>query len=80
MTAARIARCKAARLGCRSSAGDDPARLVAPHPWLIATAKQRLDALSARPATPDRPPGRKPRPLLPAQSTIPTMPAAAKSP
>ena len=35
MTAARIARRKATRLARRSSAGGDPARLVAPHPWLM---------------------------------------------
>ena len=77
MTAARIARRKATRLGRRSSAGDDPLRLVAPHPWLTASARQRLDALSARPAVLQA--------ALPAarpatQSTIPTTPAAAKSP
>ena len=48
MTAARIARSKAPRLTRRSSAGDDPARLVAPHPRLITAVKQQLDALSAR--------------------------------
>ena len=80
MTPARIARRKATRLGPRSSAGDDPARLPGPHPSLMATGKQRLAALSPRPAAPDRPPSSRPRPLLPAQSTIPTMPAAAKSP
>ena len=46
MTDARIARCKATRLRCRSSVGDDPARLDPPHPWLIATAEPPLDALS----------------------------------
>jgi hypothetical protein len=50
MTAARTARRKAIRLACRSSVGDDPVRPIAPHPWLTATAGQRLDALSARPA------------------------------
>ena len=76
MMAARIARRKAARLGRRPSAGDDPARLAAPHPWLMATARQRPDALSAHSTAPDRPPSSTP----PAQSTIPKMHAAAKSP
>ena len=64
MTAARTARRKATRLGRRSSVGDDPARPVAPHPWLIATASQRLDALSARPAVLQRPAARGCRPIL----------------
>ena len=80
MTAAPIARRKAVRLGCRLSAGDDLARLVAPHPWFIATARQGLDALSARPAVLDRLPSSRPRPILLAQSTTPTIPAGAKSP
>ena len=80
MTPARIARRKAARLGRWLSAGSDPARLAVPHPWPTASAKQRLDALSARPATPGHPPSSRSRALLPAQSTIPTMPAAVKSP
>ena len=80
MTAARIARRKAARPGRRSSAGGDPARLVAPHPWLKPSAKQPLEALSARSATPGRPASSKSRPLLPVQSTIPKMSASAKSP
>ena len=73
MTAAWTAYRKAAHLRRGSPVGDDPARVVAPHPWLIATAKQRFDALSAHPAVPARP-------ASAAQSTIPTMPDAAKSP
>ena len=52
MTAARTARRKDVRLARRSSAGDSPARLVAPHRWLTASAKQRLDTLFAPPASP----------------------------
>ena len=80
MTAARIARGKAPRLTRRSSAGDDPARLVAPHPRLIAAVKQQLDALSAHPANPGRPARSRPRAVLLAQITIPPMLAAVKSP
>ena len=80
MTAARIAPRKATPRAPRSSAGGDPARLVALHPWLIPTAKQQLHALSARPPVPHRAPGITTSPSLPAQSTILTLPAAAKSP
>ena len=52
MTAARTARRKDVCLARRSSAGDSPARLLAPHPWLTASAKQRLDTLFAPPASP----------------------------
>jgi len=80
MTAAPIARRKATRRGRRSSAGDSPARLVAPHPWCIPTARRRLDALSTRPAVLDRPPTRRLRPIRLAQSTSAAIPAATKSP
>jgi hypothetical protein len=80
MTAARVCGRKGARIGRRSSAGDDPARPVASHPSLAASRKQPLEAFSARPATCPPPPSKRPRPLRLAQSTIPTMPAAAKSP
>ena len=81
MTAARIARRKAARLTRRSSAGDDPARLVAPHPWLISTPpSNRSNALSARPAISRSPCQKQVPPLLPAQSLIPPMPPRFKSP
>lgn len=80
MTTARIAPCKAARLGRWLPAVRDPARLAVHHPYLTASAKQRLETLSARPDTPGRPAGSRSRALLPVQSTIPTMPAAAKSP
>jgi hypothetical protein len=63
-----------------SSAGDDLARHVAPHPWLIPTAKQLLDAPSARPAVPHCAVGITTSPSLPPQSTILTLPAAPKSP
>jgi hypothetical protein len=43
MTAARMARCKAAPLPCRSSTGGDPARLASAHLWLIAPAEHPLD-------------------------------------
>jgi hypothetical protein len=80
MTAAWTAYRKAAHLRRWSSAGDHLARHVAPHPWLIATAKQLLDPLSARPPVPHRAAGVTTSPSLPAQSTILTLPAAAKSP
>ena len=80
MTAAWIAYRKAAHLRRWSSAGDHLARHVAPHPWLIATAKQLLDALPARPAVPHRPVRTTTSPSLPAQSTVLTLPAAPKSP
>ena len=66
MTDARIARCKAARLGCRSSVGNDPARLVPPHPCLMTTAERPLDADSAPPALPDHPLSSRSGPVLPA--------------
>jgi hypothetical protein len=50
MTAARTARRKDVRLAPPASAGDGPARLLAPHPWLTASAKPRLDTLFAPPA------------------------------
>jgi hypothetical protein len=80
MTAARVCGRKAVRLGRRSSAGGDPARPVAPHPWLAASAEQRFDALFARPAVSDRPLNQRLRPLLPAPSTTVAMSTAAKSP
>jgi hypothetical protein len=80
MTDARIARCKAARLRRRSSTGDDPARLVALHPCLMATAERPLDAHSVRPPLPDHPLTSRSSPVLPAQSTIPTITPAAQSP
>jgi hypothetical protein len=73
MKAASTAYRKAAHLERWSSAGRDLARLVAPHPWPIATAKQRLEP-------PNRLAGIRTSPSLHAQSTIPTVPAAAKSP
>jgi hypothetical protein len=80
MTAAWTAYRKAAHLRRWSSARDDLARHVPPHPCLIATAKQLLDALSARPPVPHHPAGITTSPSLPAQPTILTLPAAAKSP
>ena len=80
MTAAPTARRKAIRLGRRSPVGDDPVRPSAPHPWLIATAGQRLDALFARPTVLQRPAARRYHPILFPQYTIPATPAAAKSP
>jgi hypothetical protein len=80
MTAARIARRKAARLKRPSSVGGDPARRVAPHPWLTATATHRLDTVSARPATPVGFPDRGPAYLGPPDPATPTIPAAANSP
>ena len=80
MTAARTARRKAIRLGRRSSVGDNPVRPIAPHPWLTTTARQRLDALSARPTVVQRPAARRCHPILVPQCTIPATPAAAKSP
>jgi hypothetical protein len=71
MTAARTARRKAIRLGRRSSVGDDPVRPIAPHSCLTATAGQRLDALSARPAVLQRPAARRCHPILFPQCTIP---------
>ena len=55
MTAARIARRKAARLAHRPSARNVPACVVAPHPWLSAHAKLPSNAFSARPAVSGRP-------------------------
>lgn len=80
MTATRIALRKAARTARRSSPGDNSARSLGPHLSLIAPAEQELDALSARPAIPDRHPGSRRRPLILPQSTLPTMPVADKSP
>ena len=80
MTTARTARRKAIRLGRRSSVGDDPVRPIAPHPWLKATAGQRLDALSARPTVLQHPAARRCHPILFSQCTIPATPAAAESP
>ncbi len=80
MTAARTARRNAIRLGRRSPLGDDPVRPIAPQSWLTATAGQRLDALSARPAVLQRPNVRRCHPILIPQCTIPATPAAAKSP
>jgi hypothetical protein len=56
MTAARVCGRKGARIGRRSSAGDDPTRPAASHPSLAASAKRRLEAFSARPATCPPPP------------------------
>ena len=80
MTTARTARRKAIRLGRRSSVGDNPVRPIAPHPWLTATAGQRLDALSARPAVLQCLAARRCHPILFPQCTIPATPAAAESP
>jgi hypothetical protein len=80
MTAARTARRKAPRLGRRSAVGDDPVRPIAPHPWLTATAGQRLDALSARPTVLQRPAARRRHPILFPSPPPPATPAAAKSP
>jgi hypothetical protein len=80
MMDARIARCKATRLRRQSSAGDDPARLDPPHPWLIAPAKPPLDALSLALALPEHPHTSRSRPILPGHFTLPTMPPAAQSP
>jgi hypothetical protein len=76
MTAARTARRKDTRRARRSSAGDDRARLAAPHPWLIATTRQRRDTRSARPAVLQHRAAREHGPIL----FPPTMLAATKSP
>ena len=55
MTAARIARRKAARLTHRPSAQNVPACVVAPHPRLSAHTKLPSNAFSARPAVSGRP-------------------------
>ena len=80
MTAARTARRKATRLGCRSSVGDDPLALFRLTPGSQQPPSQRLDALSARPAVLQCPAARRCHPILFAQCTIPATPAAAKSP
>jgi hypothetical protein len=76
MTAVRIAPRSATRFARRSSVGDDPARLAASYPWLMATAGQRLDANCARPAVLQCPAvrGRPPNP------DPPTTPAAPEPP
>lgn len=80
MTFVRIARGKAARPAPRSLAGHDLARLLAPYPRLTATAKQQdWTRRTAARAIGDSWTSRK-RFKRPEQSTIPTMPAAAKSP
>jgi hypothetical protein len=76
MTAARTARRNATRRGRRSSVGDDPARLAAPHHGLMATDRQRIDALSPRPTVLQPPAGRARDPILFPQP----LPAAPKSP
>ena len=80
MTAARIARRKATRLGPWSSASGDPARLVALHPSSKTTTKQWLDPLSGPPKTPAYPATGRPSQLLPPKSTIVIMPLEANSP
>jgi hypothetical protein len=80
MTIVRIARRKAARPAPWSLAGHDLARLLAPYPRLTATAKQQdWTRRTAGRAIGDIWTSRK-RFKRPEQSTIPTMPAAAKSP
>jgi hypothetical protein len=80
MTIVRIARRKAVRPAPRSLAGHDLARLLASYPRLTATAKQQdWTRRTAARAIGDSWTGRK-RLKRPEQSTIPTMPAAAKSP
>jgi len=80
MTIVRIARRKAARPAPRSLAGHRLARLLARCPRLTATAKQQdCTRRTAARAIGDSRTSRK-RLKLPEQSTIPTMPAAAKSP
>jgi hypothetical protein len=76
MTAVPMARRKPTPLPCRSSPAGDPVRLVRPHLWLIAPAEQPLDQTSSLSL-----PSQKQAPALrTAQSTIPTMPSADKSP
>jgi hypothetical protein len=80
MMIARIARRKAARPAPRSLAGHDLARLLAPQPWLTATAKQQdWTRRTAERAIGNSWTSRKGFDR-PEQSTIPTMPAADKSP
>jgi hypothetical protein len=80
MTIVRIARRKAARPAPRSLAGHDLARLLAPYPRLTATAKrQDWTRRTAARAIGDSWTSRK-KLKRPEQSSIPTMPAAAKSP
>ena len=85
MTAARIAPRKAAPPERRSSAGDDPARLVAPHTWLTASAKQRLHATFRSSSYPPgalraaRPPS-NPIPTDARRGQIPIEPAAPSAP
>jgi len=71
MTHARIARCKAARRGRRSSAGDDPARLC----WAPSLAHGNRQATARRPfhsfRCPRSPSQQKARPIPPNQSTHP---------
>lgn len=80
MTIVRIARHKAARPAPQSLAGHDLARLLAPRRRLTATANQP-DGIkrTAAKAIGDSWTSRK-RLKRPEQSTIPTMPTAAKSP
>ena len=80
MTIVRIARRKTARPAPQSLAGHDLARLLAPCPRLEATAKQQdWTKRTAARAIGDTWTSRK-RLKRPQQFTIPTMPAAAKSP
>jgi hypothetical protein len=80
MTIIPIARRKAARPAPQSLAGHDLARLLAPCRRLTATAKQQnWTKRTAAKAIGDSWTSRK-RLKRPEQSTIPTMPAAAKSP
>jgi len=80
MTIARIARRKAARPAPPSLAGHDLARILAPCPRLAATAKQQdWTTRTAARAIGDSCTSRN-RLKRPKQSTIPTMPTAAKSP
>ena len=55
MTAAWLARRKAARLIHRPSARNVPACVVAPHPWLSTHAKLPSNAFSDQPAVFGRP-------------------------
>ena len=85
MTDARIARCKATRLGRRSSLGNDPVPCCA-HPCLMATAERPLDAHSALQLSPIilqpwsgpvLPAQSRPSPPSP-QRSIPIEPAAPR--
>ena len=80
MTIVRIARRKTARPAPQSLAGHDLARLLAPYPWLTATAKQQdWTRPTAGRAIGDSWTSRNGF-ERPEQSTIPTISAAAKSP